>query len=156
TGDPPVYTNTLCSASLHAVAQNNNNQISWTTNTMGGLIDFSIEKNPGDPLPNQAATKSQYNDTDIRCGTEYTYRLVSNYPGGYKSFSKSQTVSAISTDVPAAIHNISTVVNDNTVDLHWFPDANFTPSTYTIYKSPSFAAIGTSATPAFTDAAYNT
>lgn len=156
TGDPPVYTNTLCSGSLHAVAQNNNNQISWTTNTMGGLIDFSIEKNPGDPLPNQAAATSQYNDTDIRCGTEYTYRLVSNYPGGYKSFSKSQTVSAISTDVPIKINNISTVVNENTVDLHWLQDANFTASTYSIYKSPSFTSIGTSATPTFTDTEYNT
>lgn len=124
------YSPTICSAILTATAQNNANNLTWITST-AGVNNFTIVKD-GVPLtPTTSATS--FLDNTVDCGVEYQYQIVSNYANA-TSFSAIRTVTAISTDIPNPIDEISSVVNGNQVTLSWQEDATFDAVAYTIFR----------------------
>lgn len=153
-GGIPPYSASICSADLAVTAVNNANNLTWTTNT-AGITNFTIERD-GVVLTTLAGTS--FSDTDVVCGTEYCYQIISNYVGA-RSLSTSRCVTAISTDIPTAISNVTSVVNENSVDLIWQPDAVFIEDTYSVFKranSGSFnLAEGGLTVTAYTDANYS-
>jgi gliding motility-associated-like protein len=149
-GTPPVSGNTLCSSVLNVTPQNSNqNLIQWQTSAAGGLSNFTINRTPVGIMPLQASNVRQ-----LVCPSSYTYQLVSNYDIG-TSISKPKTVNAISSLTPPPINTVSTIVQENSVQLQWLQNPGFTPLEYTIAKSPFFEAIGVSPTPQFTDPSYD-
>jgi gliding motility-associated-like protein len=149
------YSNVICSSNFDVVAQNNNDKITWITATTG-VSNFSLSKNPGSPFA-LSNTANSFNDPDIRCGTDYTYQLTSNYGNGSTSISLAKTVTAISTNTPSKIDNVSIVVNQNDVELSWVQDPAFTAQTYNISKSVngSYGLAGTSTKPSYVDSPFN-
>jgi gliding motility-associated-like protein len=150
--------NIVCSANFDVAAQNNQNQLTWATATTGtSATGFTVIKNGTTLAPLPLAPLS-YTDTDITCGTDYTYQLATNYPGGVSSISLAKTVTAISTDIPGVVENISAVVGSSEVALDWQQDPAFTAAEYTITKAVNgqYSPLATSTLLAFTDDAYDT
>ncbi|HEY9005975.1 MAG TPA: T9SS type B sorting domain-containing protein [Ohtaekwangia sp.] len=168
TNDPCANTvaassSTICSLTFDAVAQNNQNKLSWAMAAASGthpLSDFTVMKNSTALTPTFPSTQSSYTDTDIVCGTAYTYQLQANYPGNVKSLSLIKSLTAISTDVPTAIKDISAVVNPagNEVQLTWIQDPAFNATEYTLLKSANgnYTPLTTTDQTNFTDNSYTT
>lgn len=148
------YSQAICSADLAVSAQNNANSLTWTTST-AGIVNFTITKD-GTPLSPTPLTT--FLDTDVECGTEYCYQIISNYADG-TSISATRCITAISTDIPDAIANVTTVVNEDQVDLTWQPDADFVARTYAVLRQSNGSSFNTLESgimlPAFTDDAYS-
>jgi len=145
----------ICSANFDITPQNNVNKLFWATGSTG-VTDFAISRTPGPSLTAAVAART-LDDTDVQCGTNYTYQLTTSYAYGAKSLSLPKTVTAISTNIPAVIDNISAITGQNSVVLEWLQDPAYTAKEYTIRKSTDngpFTTAGTSATPSYTDTPY--
>jgi gliding motility-associated-like protein len=150
-----VYSNTICSSNFDVTALNNINHLSWLTSQVG-ISNYSFTKNSDPPL-SASATATSLDDTNITCGAEYCYQQTTNYANGSRSISLSKCATAISTDIPTVVENISTVVSEQKeVHLEWTQDPEFLPTLYTITKTVNgtFATTNTSTTPTFVDDAY--
>jgi gliding motility-associated-like protein len=151
-----AYGNLICSADLNLDVQNDLMDLNWSTSN-SGVNSFSLLKTPGTPIA-IAPSIFTYLDSDIGCGTQYTYQLINEYSGGIRSISRAYSGIAVSTKTPAAIANVTSVVSGNSVELTWLQDPAFTPESYTIYRVannvPTLA--GTSTTPSYTDGSYIT
>jgi gliding motility-associated-like protein len=153
-----VYSNVICSSNVDLTITNNVINVNWVTYTTG-VSNFRIGKTWAGGGQTVTDNATPYPDTEIICGTEYCYRVTTNYPNGSQSISLEKCGVAISTDVPAAIENISSIVEDPGVSLQWFPSTGFTPSEYSVYKSVNGVAmglLGNTATQDFSDATYTT
>jgi len=166
TNDPCANTiaansSTICSLKFDAVAQNNQNKLSWAIAAASGthpLSDFMVVKNSTALTPTLPTTQSSYTDTNIVCGTSYTYQLQADYPNNVKSLSLIKSLTAISTDIPTAIKDISAVVNPtgNEVQLTWIQDPAFNATEYTLLKSANgnYTPLTTTDQTTFTDNSY--
>lgn len=152
-GGVPSYSSVICSADLAVNAVNNANSLAWT-NATAGVINFTINRD-GTFLTTTAATT--FLDTDVVCGTEYCYQIITNYAAA-NSFSTSRCVTAISTDVPTAIANVSSAVDATSVELTWQPDGVFEAESYAVNKRSNggpFSPLVTEITlTSFTDTEY--
>ncbi|HET6541886.1 MAG TPA: T9SS type B sorting domain-containing protein [Chryseolinea sp.] len=143
-----VYSNIICSSNFDVAAVNNMNQLSWVTSSTG-VSNYTFSKNSAPPLSAGAAATS-LSDPNVTCGVNYCYQQTTNYTNGSRSISLSKCASAISTNVPTVVENISTIVgpgNDD-VELRWTQDPAFVAATYSITKSVNgnFASTKTSTT----------
>lgn len=150
------YSATICSADLAATPQNNANNLTWTT-LATGVTNFTIQR---DGVVLTTVTGTTFTDTDVVCGTEYCYQIIANYPGSAESFSTVRCATAISTDIPTPIADVSSVVDGGNVELTWQPDAVFTAETYAVLRQSSGGSFnslqGGLTFPSFTDDKYST
>ncbi|MBX2945881.1 MAG: gliding motility-associated C-terminal domain-containing protein [Cyclobacteriaceae bacterium] len=150
-----VYSNIICSADLNAVAQNNQNNLTWATNATG-ISNFSINR---DGLPAGTTATSSFIDNNVVCKTEYCYQLTSNYTNGSRSISLVKCVTAFSTDIPTAINNATAQVTATGLDLTWPQDPAFQPIDYSVLRKPgsgNFQLIGKPTLAQYFDNAYTT
>lgn len=124
-----TFSTILCSTDLAVTAQNNANSITWVTSP-AGIVNFTINRD-GAPLTTTPLTS--FVDTNVDCGVVYCYQVIANYPAAI-SVSTTRCVTAISTDVPTAITNVTSVVNGGSVELTWQPDPVFQEETYTLFR----------------------
>ena len=154
-GNLPVYNgNVICSADLNLAVQNDAMALTWSTDN-SGISLFSLQKNPGLPIP-VAAGNSSYTDPDVNCGTSYAYQLITEYGAGIRSLSKTVSGVAISTTKPAPINNTSVQIDGTQASLTWFQNPLFTPEEYTVFRqiNNSFTQAGTSTTNTFADGSF--
>jgi len=155
-GNTPVYNgNIICSADLNLAIQNNAMALNWNTSN-AGVTSFNLQKSPGaSPIVVTAANNS-YADSDVNCGTTYSYQLISEYSAGIRSISKSVTGVAISTTKPSLINNTSVQLDGSNASLTWFQNPAFTPQEYTVFRTinNSFTQAGTTTTNTFNDPAF--
>ncbi len=152
-GAPPLFSNTICSARLTVTAQNNQNALSWITNS-AGINRFEVQR---DGIAIQTNATTPTTDTDVTCGTAYCYHIVSHYTNGSRSISHQRCVTAISTDIPPAITNISTVVHDQAVDLRWLSVPAVPVQSYAVLRQSNggtFNVLTTTVAPTYTDNTY--
>lgn len=128
-----TYSPTICSSNVDLNIQNNSNTFTWATSAMG-ISNFRLTITTSGSSLTTTVTGSSYVDTNIICGTEYCYQLVTNYPNGSTSTSLQKCGTAISTDIPDAVFNTTAIVDEGSVDLEWQPVPNFTAQEYSIYK----------------------
>ncbi len=147
-----VYSNIICSADFDLSNLNNLNRLTWNTSS-GGVSNYAISKTDSAPLAATSAATS-VDDTNIICGTAYCYQLTTNYANGSQSISLEKCGTAISTNIPTTVENISTITSDNGLELVWTQDPAFNTSSYTIVKSG--IPVGTSPSVAFIDPEYST
>jgi gliding motility-associated-like protein len=132
-GSSPI----VCSLNLTATAQNNQNDLTWSTAAASAahpLTDITITKNDAALSPNVAPTPAAYTDTNVTCKEQYTYRLTGNYTGGAQSLSFPKSVTAFSNNIPPAIADISALVDGTSVTLTW-PEVAVPASTFSIVKT---------------------
>jgi gliding motility-associated-like protein len=135
----------------------NVNRLQWSTH-MGGIANYTIERNfapYGGVLPNG---QTSFNDNNVKCKTEYSYQLISNYSNGSTSYSPIRTGTAVSTTPPTPVQNITAAVNGESVALMWIQDPAFEPVEYVISRNvdgSDFTEAGRSELPSFTDANFS-
>ena len=129
-----VYSNTICSANFDLSVQNNVNNVSWSTST-SGIANFRLTRTTAGSSITTTPPGSPYADTDLICGTQYCYQLTTNYPNGSTSTSLQKCGTAISTDIPPAVDNITAIVGQPALDLQWQQVVNATPEEFSVYRS---------------------
>jgi gliding motility-associated-like protein len=128
------YSNTICSANFDLSIQNNSNNSTWVTSA-SGISNFRLNRtSPGNSFTT-TVTGTSYNDTNVICGTQYCYQLTTNYPNNSKSISLQKCGTAISTNIPTSVENITAIVGQPALDLRWQQVIGFTPAEFSIYKS---------------------
>lgn len=135
TGGAPAYSNVICSADLTVNAMNNSNNLTWPT-SVAGVVNFTINR---DGAPLTTTTLTSFMDTDVVCGTEYCYQVITHYAAA-TSRSTTRCVTSISSDVPSAIANVSSVVNGASVELTWRPNTVFQAASYSILRQSNGGA----------------
>ncbi|HEY0741983.1 MAG TPA: T9SS type B sorting domain-containing protein [Chryseosolibacter sp.] len=152
------YSNIICSANFDLTVRNNENILNWQTRTTG-VSNFRVTRTTtGSTLVSSASSPSSYTDADILCGQEYCYQLTTMYADGSQSTSLIKCGTAISNDTPAAIENISAIVNGNTADLLWRAQPAFTTEQYSVQKNINEAVndLQTVTTTSYSDPSYST
>jgi gliding motility-associated-like protein len=129
------YSPILSSSILNVTAQNNANRLTWTT-SLTNIINFTINR---DGALLTTTNSTTFLDTDVDCGTQYCYEIISNYADGI-SISAERCVTAISNDIPTPINDVSAVVGEGSVELRWQADATFTASTYSAFRQSNGGA----------------
>jgi gliding motility-associated-like protein len=156
----PDISDVICSSNFDLSVQNNSNNLTWITNA-SGVFDFRLNRttSAGALGRNIDKTQTSFSDEDINCGTEYCYQLTSNYTNGSRSISMQKCGTAISTDIPETVQNITAVVGDPEVTLQWPLIQDFTPAEFSVFRSQNGTVTDLlSKTPDFqiTDDAYRT
>ncbi len=151
------YSATICSANVDLSVGNNVNNFSWDTNPSGvsGRRIRRVTTATGNVLTT-GATGSNYADTDIECGAEYCYQLTLDYPGGAQSISLEKCGTAISTDIPDPVYNVTASVNLPGVSLEWQTPPGFTATEFFVRKisASSGIQVGATALPEFFDESF--
>ncbi|MCU0397336.1 MAG: gliding motility-associated C-terminal domain-containing protein [Cyclobacteriaceae bacterium] len=150
-----AYSNIICSTNFDVTAQNNQNELSWTTNT-ATVTGFTVIRD-GVTITNTNGTS--FIDTQVTCKTEYCYQLVTNYTNGSSSISLPKCVTAVSTDIPTPVVNATSVVGSNGVDIIWEQDPAFQPTEYRIFRREgpgNFQFLTTTTTNQLIDSEYAT
>ncbi len=146
----------ICSANFDLTARNNAMDLRWATNTVG-VSSFRLVRDASDgSLLQTTPPGSPYSDTGITCGIDYCYQLTTNYPNGSQSMSLSKCDTGISTDIPAAIKDITAFVGQSSLILEWQTDLRFIPAEFSIDKSIGgvYNFLSTSTQQSFADVAY--
>lgn len=142
-----------CSINLQSTPQNQQNLVDWNTNSSDFFI-YSLYKD-GSLLTNiNIQGQNQYIDNQVTCGIDYQYQMTMSENNGFLSISDTSTVTAISTDVPEAIDNISATVIGQDILLNWEEPTNYLVVGYIISRSLdgiNYQAIDTIATTTYTD-----
>jgi gliding motility-associated-like protein len=150
-----VYSNIICSANFDLLPQNNMNSLTWSSATTG-VSNFDVTRDGVSIGTTGALT---FSDNTVVCKTNYCYQLLTNYANGSQSISLEKCGVAFSSDIPAAIENITAVVGDGSVDLTWQQDPAFQPVEYSIFRksgSGNFSLLSKTVPTQFTDADYGT
>lgn len=148
----PVLGNEICSADLNLTLQPDVHNLAWRTGP--GISQFQMIKTPGAALPLISGSATSYNDSDIYCGTNYCYQLITNYGGGITSTSKTFCGVATSNRPPKAIDNITSVIEGTEVKLNWVAPDGPSVNEYVVKKQYNGFTSTTVSTPAYSDAAY--
>ena len=149
------YSPVICSANVDLTVANNRNALNWLTRTTG-VTNFRVTRTTAGSTLDIFAPASPYNDDDIFCGREYCYRLTTIYPNGSTSTSLQKCGTAISSDIPEPLENVSSIVNGNAADLLWLPNPSFAAEEYFVQKNinNNFSSVQSTASTSFSDPAY--
>jgi gliding motility-associated-like protein len=122
TSNPNLTSNEeICTTPATVTPVSNKNNISWLQ-APGGLTNsvfryYQVERLNSDGTVDKlfptipTITELTLDDTDVTCGQEYTYRVLTNY--SQKSYSQTIRVKAISDDIPSKIPRVfATMTND--------------------------------------------
>ena len=152
-GALPVDSDIICSISLSATAENNNNKVEWKTQG-NNFNNYEISKDGALLSTILSANTKTIDDPNVQCTIDYCYQVVQNYNNGARSVSDEVCVTAVSTDIPDAILDITGTIVDNAIQLDWELPAGFNPKLYFISKSiddAPFSKISDELTASFTD-----
>jgi gliding motility-associated-like protein len=148
-----LYSNIICSSNFDLSVQNNSNNLTWNTSTTG-VTNFTVSRD-GAGIGSTAALT--FADNTVACNTNYCYQLTNNYANGSRSISLQKCGVAFSTTTPAPVNDVTTVVNDNSVDLTWQQNPAFQATEYSVFRkigSENFNLLSKTATQQVTDAPY--
>jgi gliding motility-associated-like protein len=125
-----------CSVLIEGNALNQQNQIDWQTSS-SDFSNYTITRDGSQISLINSQIQDQYLDNQVNCGIEYRYQVTLNENNGLLSISDTSSVTAISTDIPDAITNISATVDDSNIVLSWDEPINYPPIGYIISRSIS-------------------
>ncbi len=105
--------NTVCTVSLIAVAQNRQNALKWSEYPiLDGFQNYKIQKNGTSISTITGRLISTYTDAAVTCGEQYCYQIVAKIDKA-ESISELKCVKAISDEVPAMVRSPFVSVLEN-------------------------------------------
>ena len=142
-----------CSINLEVTPQNQQNLLEWATNSTDFLL-YSVFKE-GNLISNiNQQGQTQYTDNQVICGLIYEYQVSMEENNGFLSISDTMSTTAISTDIPDPIENITAIVMGQDVQLSWEEPQNYLAQGYIISRSidnSNFDILDTISTTTFSD-----
>jgi len=123
-----------CSINIQTTALNQQNQVDWQTASTD-FLNYTIHKDGSQisMINNQGTV--QYLDNNVACGITYEYQVRMQENNGLTSISDTSIVTAISTDIPDPISNISATVDGQNINLTWEEPSTFLAMGYIISRS---------------------
>ncbi len=153
----------ICSTTIQALAQNNQNLITWPAYTgetpSGSAFTYKLFRRENN-TPNRteiASVASQtlsFTDDQVKCGINYCYDLEITDTNGRFSVSDKVCVTAISTDIPAAANLLTSFGTDNVLIGSVTVPANSELKNLQVLKNSNglaFAPLTQTTTPDFKD-----
>lgn len=125
-----AYSTTLCTSVPAVAAQNGFNKLSWKTDATG-ITGYTISRTPT-PNFTAGASATSFDDTNVTCGINYCYQLISNYGGGRQSISNIVCATAISVTTPPALADVSVATTGTGHELTWEPGVQ--ASVYQVFR----------------------
>ncbi|MCR6641368.1 MAG: gliding motility-associated C-terminal domain-containing protein [Sporocytophaga sp.] len=110
---------TICSNTFAVAASNNVNNLTWSQYSGPNFLSYEILKNNQSLVTITGNGTVSFNDTDIKCGKEDCYKLVTHLSTGKISESGIICIKGISTNLPPAIDNLNSTFENNQVKLIW-------------------------------------
>ena len=105
--------NTVCTVSLEATAENKQNALKWTEYpSADGFQGYKVQRNGVEIFSTANKAVTINTDATITCGEQYCYQVVATI-GKAQSVSQLQCVKAISNETPGAVRNAFASVLDN-------------------------------------------
>ncbi len=129
-----LNSNEACSVQLAVNAGNNQNDLTWQTETMD-FQQYFVYKDNNQLLTINNMSQKAYSDQDIFCGTQYCYNVVMNENGGLESVSGVVCVTASSSTSPPGIQDINASVSGEDIELSWNTPSTATDDSYLISRS---------------------
>ncbi len=123
-----------CSVNLKISAGNQQNVIDWETSSTD-FLNYSVLKDGISVANINIQGQNQLIDTQVNCGITYQYQVIMNENNGFLSISDTSSVTAISTDIPDPIIDISATVIGQDVNLTWETPQNFLAVGYIVSRS---------------------
>jgi gliding motility-associated-like protein len=129
-----LQSNIGCSVHLQTNALSQQNELLWQTSSTD-FLNYVIYKD-GVQLANvNSQNNQQFFDNQVACGVMYNYQVRMRENNGLLSISDTSTVTAISTDVPDPVVNITATVEGQNILVSWEEPVNFLAVGYIISKS---------------------
>ncbi len=125
---------TICSSPFSVSAINNANNIDWTQYLQPGFQSYEILKNSVTLSTFTSSNTTTFSDTDIKCGKEDCYKLITHLTSGGVFESSAICVKGLSNNIPSAISNLNSTIENNQVKILWSSSISSIPK-YTILKS---------------------
>ncbi len=133
------YSNVICSHDVSLSINDHANAFGWQTNLSGAasltLLRDGTSINPG------FTNSGTYNDNQVACGSDYCYRMITDYGGNIQSISKTLCGRAISSQPPIPVSEVTAVVDGNSVHLEWVPPPLFNVQSFDIFRIPTNMAL---------------
>jgi len=119
---------------LSVNAENRQNRILWEVPS-SDFQQYRLVKDGSVVTVINVQNQKQYVDTQVACGGHYAYQSILQENSGFVSISGTIDITAISTDVPDAITDISASVVGSNVELTWLAPTTFLADSYIISRS---------------------
>ena len=148
-----VQSNIGSSIRFSVNVENRQNRIVWEV-VSGNFQQYRIVKDGAVATVINVQNQKQYIDTNVVCGGQYDYKVILQENGGFLSTSGAIDVTAISTDVPDAITDISASVEGEDILLTWQAPTTFMADSYIISRSKdrtNFQVVDTTSTETYLD-----
>lgn len=129
-----LQSNIGCSVRLDVTPENQQNRIVWQTNSMD-FLNYSVTKDGAQLSMITIQGQTQLIDNQVICGIDYEYHVRLNENTGFISISDINSVTAISTDIPDPIENISATISGQDVLLNWEEPTTYLAIGYIISRS---------------------
>jgi gliding motility-associated-like protein len=94
--------NSVSTLGLSGTAGNGRNTLAFAPFTAADVTGYSLTRSPGGLAIALPASATSYDDTQVQCGTAYTYRLTATLAGGGQTISNTLALTAQSTTPPPA------------------------------------------------------
>jgi hypothetical protein len=129
-----LQSNIGCSVHLQTNALSQQNELLWQTSSTD-FLNYAIYKD-GTQLANVPTQNNQrYIDDQVACGVTYQYAVSMHENNGFLSISDTSFVTAISTEAPDPIINITATVEGENILVSWEEPINFLAVGYIISRS---------------------
>lgn len=138
------FSNTICSVDLNDISLGNKElSLDWNSSSIN-VNQYIITKNTDNNYFN-LMNNSYTDNNQVNCNIEYCYSIIADYSsnGSVTSTSLKKCATAVSTDTPTALVDISATVNEPNIDVSWELPTNFTPIDYRLYKNNKTTPITT-------------
>ena len=122
----------ICSTNLKVTPESGKNQLSWTP-SQTGISGFSVQRNATQDFA--TTNLNALEDSNVECTKEYCYTVTASWAGGAKSISAKKCVTAFSSQIPDAVSDISSVVDDKTASLTWLRPPDFIPDLFSVRRA---------------------
>ncbi len=94
--------NSISTLSLDGTTANGRNTLTFLPFAAADVTGYTLTRSPGSLSVALPASATGYDDTQVQCGTTYTYRLTAALAGGGQSISNTLDLTTQSTTAPAA------------------------------------------------------
>ena len=131
--DKSLYSDTLSTIKISAVAENNRNRINWQVYPLK-FERYEIFKDHVSESVISSQNQREFIDEEVVCFTEYCYSVVFTNRNGARSYSDTVCVEAFKIYYPPPIKNTTVSVVDSLIDLEWTPPEVIIPDSYFIQK----------------------
>ena len=153
----PLESDELCSIPLTVIAQNQQNQVTWTAYPISPPLlqfqSYTLSKNSNPYRVISQQSQTQVTDAQVECGMSYSYQVTARV-GTMESVSERKTVTAVNTNVPAPLTNVYATVDQGKIALLWQRPAGSFKS-FTVSRagrgSGNFQPVGASTTDQYAD-----